>query len=207
MKVFAVDTTRKIAKIYIFDSEKDSFIVKMDKNLKHSEGLFLYIEKILFDAKLTLSDIDVFACITGPGSFTGIRIGAATIKAFNKVCDKKTIAVTNFEVLSKFIKNGYVLLESTMSSCYYAEVKGGEILSTGVVEKSKINELVDKKQVVILEEEQEAIGLEYNNIVVVNTVTEKLREVIFEKINNDEFGTIEPYYLQLSQAERNLKND
>ena len=83
MKVFVLDTTRKVAKINIFDSEGRDFSVTMDKNVKHSEGLFLYIEKILLESKLTLNDIDVFSAVVGPGSFTGIRIGLATIKGFN----------------------------------------------------------------------------------------------------------------------------
>ena len=46
MKVFGMDTTRKIAKVFVIDlenNEKD-IILSLDENIKHSEGLFLYIE-------------------------------------------------------------------------------------------------------------------------------------------------------------------
>lgn len=205
MKVFVLDTTRKTAKISIFDDNGEDFSIEMDKNVKHSEGLFLYIEKLLFDSKLTLNDIDVFSAVVGPGSFTGIRIGLATIKGFNKALNKKTMAITNFQVLSRYTKNGVVLLDSTLNSCYYAEIKGGKIASDGVIEKKDILDFVNGRDVIILEEEQNSICLEYNNIKVVKDTADKIKEIIFDNIANENYSTLEPYYLQLSQAERNLK--
>lgn len=46
----------------------------------HSETLLPSVEFLLGASKLTVSDVDIFACASGPGSFTGVRIGAATIK-------------------------------------------------------------------------------------------------------------------------------
>ena len=205
MNIFVLDTTRKIARINIFTDKGNDYEVVMDKNVKHSEGLFLYIEKALFESKINLNDIDLFVSIVGPGSFTGIRIGLSTIKGFNKAMNKKTMAVTNFDILKKYTKNGVVLLDSTLTSCYYAEIKSGNIISEGVIEKSKLVEFVENREVVVLEEEQNSIGIEYNNIKVVNNTAERLKEIIFENINCEKYSSLEPYYLQLSQAERNLK--
>ena len=55
-------------------------------------------------AKVTrdkLKDIDLFVCDKGPGSFTGIRIGVSTIKAFLDVTNKKAVGVSSLEILAQ----------------------------------------------------------------------------------------------------------
>ena len=68
--------------------------------LTHSATLLPMIDHIMTSAQMTLADIDVIACVTGPGSFTGVRIGAATVKglAFGK--KKPCVAVSTLEALA-----------------------------------------------------------------------------------------------------------
>lgn len=207
MKIFLLDTVRKGAKIYIMDTEDDSFEFKLsiDENVKHSEGLFLYIEKILLQARMEIDDFDKFACIVGPGSFTGIRVGMSVIKGFNKVANVDMIPINMFELIGKGEKDCLIALNSTASSCYYGVIKKGEIVDQGVVEKDKLIELANESQIIILDEEQKLIDLEYNNVKVISDIFKLYRNAILDKLNqeNNEFL---PYYLQLSQAERNLEN-
>ncbi len=53
-----------------------------DANVSHSEYLLQQIEELLAEANASLHDIELFAAAAGPGSFTGLRIGLATVKAF-----------------------------------------------------------------------------------------------------------------------------
>ena len=206
MKVFGLDTTRKIAKIFI-DNDGKTSVFTMDEKIKHSEGLFLYIEKSLFDCGLKFDDFDYLCSVVGPGSFTGIRVGMSTIKGINKVINKKIIPFNMFEVLSFKCKDSVILLNSTNTSCYYARVKHGEVLDTGVVDKNKIVENFNGLEFVVLKEEQNLIDLEYNNIRYVEDVSENYFKVLQSKLNEEKFDDFVPYYLQLSQAERNLKNE
>ena len=119
----------------------------------------MYIEKLLFDAKLTVKDLDCFACVVGPGSFTGIRVGMSTIKGFNKVVNKSIVSMNMFEILSGYVKNGVALLNSTNTSCYYAKISKKQIIETGVVDKSKIDEFAAGSDVYILAEEQNIITI------------------------------------------------
>ena len=207
MQILGIDTTKKSAKVFLIDTSdiKQSYMVELDENIKHSEGLFLYIEKTMLENRINIGDIDGFACVVGPGSFTGIRVGMSTIKGFNKVLNKSIVSMNTFELLLPSVKNGLIVLNSTMSSCYYAKVNKCEIVETGVVDKFSIPELAKGLEVVILKEEQSLIDIEYNNIKVVNNTAERLKEIIFENINCEKYSSLEPYYLQLSQAERNLK--
>lgn len=208
MKILGIDTTKRSAKIFIIDTKEieESTYLELNENIKHSEGLFLHIEKLLMESNVNISSLDGFACVVGPGSFTGIRVGMATIKGLNKVLNKSVVSMNSFEVLSKNIKNGLILLNSTMTSCYYARVKNSELVETGVVDKKDIPQLAQGEEIVILKEEQESIGVEYNNYKVVDTLSKLYINCVIDKLNKDQFGEFAPYYLQLSQAERNMGN-
>ena len=209
MKILGVDTTRKAAKVFVLDTkeQENSVFLDMSENIRHSEGLFLYIEKLLFESKVNIDDIDGFACVVGPGSFTGIRVGMSTIKGFNKVKNKSIVSINMFEILSQQVKNGVILLNSTNTNCYYAKTKNKNIIETGVVDKSAIADLAGDLDVYILAEEQSMIGSAYKNYKVIENLNKLYESCIINKLNTMEYGEFLPYYLQLSQAERNLKND
>jgi len=66
----------------------------------HSETLLPMLESILKISGYTVDDIDLFACTTGPGSFTGVRIGAATIKGLAYGKGKPCVGVSTPEALA-----------------------------------------------------------------------------------------------------------
>ncbi len=206
MKILGIDTTRKLAKVLVYNDNNDTkLVVNMGDGVKHSEGLFLYIEKALMETKLDISDFDVFSAVVGPGSFTGIRVGMATIKGFNQALKKKIVPVTAFDILAEKVKKGVVLLNSTATTCYYGVYSAGKITDAGVIDKGDIVNKFDGKTVYILAEEQNTISLEYNNIEIIDNMDEYYFGAILKRLDNNE--DFVPYYLQLSQAERNIKND
>lgn len=207
MLILGLDTTRKSAKVFLLNSKSDDAMVfsHLDENVKHSDGLFLQIEKVLSDNEVKVSDIDAFACVVGPGSFTGIRVGMSTIKGLNKVVDKSIVALNAFEILMPVIDSGIIFLNSTHTSCYYAKISKNQIVETGNIDKSSIVEFAEGEDIVVLKEEQDLIGLEYNKLVVVDQLEPLYEKCIMEKLNTMQYGDFVPYYLQLSQAERNLK--
>ena len=66
----------------------------------HSEKLLKQIDLLLAEAGWQLTDLDLLAAVTGPGSFTGLRIGIATIKGLAQVVDKPAIGVSSLEMLA-----------------------------------------------------------------------------------------------------------
>lgn len=209
MRILGVDTTRKIARIFVYDDQSDQkcYNLKMDENIKHSEGLFLYLEKLLNESKLSLNDFDYLSAVVGPGSFTGIRVGMSVIKGFSKCINKKIIPINTFELLGNEIKNGLVLLNSTAMTCYYAKFKNKQIKENGVIDKKDVLKQSDDEPIYILDEEQKYMDMEYNNIVIIDNIDDRYIPCILSKINAESFSGFEPYYIQLSQAERNIKND
>lgn len=80
MKILAVDSSAKAVSAAIIEDKKllSEFFVNV--NLTHSQTLLPMIEDILKNTMLKVGDVDAFAVSTGPGSFTGLRIGIAAIK-------------------------------------------------------------------------------------------------------------------------------
>ena len=99
MNILAIDTTTKKATVAI--KANDLVCVKeIDNEITHSEKLLPLLDEVLNDANINLNDIDLYAITQGPGSFTGVRIGIATIKAIAKVTDKKIFGTTSLELLA-----------------------------------------------------------------------------------------------------------
>lgn len=205
MKALLIDTTRKNARIVVIDDEKKvHYVSHMDENVKHSEGLLLYIEKALSDTSMAIKDFDYLSAVVGPGSFTGIRVGMATIKGFNKVACKKILPLNTFEIVKNHVKNGVVILNSTSTAYYYAIIENKIIKNADVVDKVNIDSIANGKKVYYLLEEQNVLNLEYNNTEAIDNLDDMYYSAIeeYKYVADREFV---PYYLQLSQAERNLK--
>ena len=67
---------------------------------EYSSWLLPAVDAILNAAKTTLADVDVFAAASGPGSFTGVRIGLTTVKAWSEVFGKPIVAVSRLEAVA-----------------------------------------------------------------------------------------------------------
>lgn len=205
MKILGVDTTRKCASIYIIGDD-DYTVYSLGENEKQSEFLMLSLDKFLQENNCQLSDFDCFGVIVGPGSFTGIRVGIATIKAFAYALNKKIVSSTVFDIVKDDIKNGIFLTECTSTTCYYADIVKGKIAKCGVIDKDDI--VGFNKELFILEDEHNLRSMAYK-FNVLNNYSNLCSNKLLQLANKANFTSPEPYYVQLSQAERNLekKND
>lgn len=86
MIILALDSTETTATAAITDDKKLIAQTVINVKLNHSENLLPSIEGLMQGAGITYDDIDLFAASSGPGSFTGVRIGISTVKglAFNR---------------------------------------------------------------------------------------------------------------------------
>lgn len=100
MKILAIDTTGVVASVALVDDEKT--IGEYTTNFKktHSQTLMPMIEALMGILDMDLSEIDYIACACGPGSFTGLRIGAATAKGLAHGLDKKIIPIPTLDGLA-----------------------------------------------------------------------------------------------------------
>lgn len=121
----------------------------------HSVKMLPMIEQMLKDMELELSDIDVFACGIGPGSFTGVRIGVATVRGFAKTLGKKVISVSSLEALANnvlcFDGMIFALLWAREGECYAAVYENGkEIVSPCVMSLDEIVARAERKSCIFV---------------------------------------------------------
>ena len=100
MIVLGVDTSSDVCSVCLL---KDNSILKeltLNNGKTHSENLVPLLKELLDTCGITFKDIDLIAVDKGPGSFTGIRIGIATIKAIAEVHNIKVVGVTSLQSLA-----------------------------------------------------------------------------------------------------------
>lgn len=100
MKTLAIDTSALVATAAICEDETPKAIYSLKTGLTHSRTMLPLIKHLLEDTETAIDDIDLFAVSSGPGSFTGVRIGVSCIKglAFGK--HKPCVGVSTLEAMA-----------------------------------------------------------------------------------------------------------
>lgn len=100
MRVLAVDTSSNVATVAVMEDELLLGEHILNHKKTHSQKIMSMIEQLLSDLELSVDDIDIFAASVGPGSFTGLRIGVATVKALAHATGKRVVSVGTLEALA-----------------------------------------------------------------------------------------------------------
>lgn len=100
MKILSLDTSSKICSVAILEDNNLIVEKQINDEKTHSQKLMPLIDTILNENNLSLKDFDLLACCAGPGSFTGVRIGVSTVKAFNDVFNIPIASVSSLESLA-----------------------------------------------------------------------------------------------------------
>ena len=100
MKLLGIDTSGMVASVAVM--EDDILIGEYTLNYKktHSQTLMPMLDELTKALELDLSTIDAIAVAVGPGSFTGLRIGAAAVKGLAMALDKPVIEISTLEGLA-----------------------------------------------------------------------------------------------------------
>ncbi len=100
MVVLGIDSSGLTASAALLSKEVVLAEISVHHKKTHSETLLPMVEELFQRTGLTPQDVDVLAVAAGPGSFTGLRIGAATIKGLGLALDKPVAAVPTLEALA-----------------------------------------------------------------------------------------------------------
>jgi tRNA threonylcarbamoyladenosine biosynthesis protein TsaB len=103
MKILAFDTTAKVASVAVLEDGRALAEYSVDNGLTQSELILPMAEDILRKLKLDFSDIELYAVTTGPGSFTGVRIGVSLVKGLAFGRSTSIVEVSTLEALAENI--------------------------------------------------------------------------------------------------------
>src|SRR5205085_12612527 len=106
MRVLALDTTTAAGSVAIVDDQRVLVERTGDPTRSHAEQLPAEILIALDTAGLTMADVDLFGVASGPGLFTGLRIGIATIQGLAFVNRRQVVAVSALTALATIASGG-----------------------------------------------------------------------------------------------------
>lgn len=123
MKILSVDTSSKLCSVAILEDKNLIKKLELDNGLTHSETLMPLIQQLLNECSLSLNNIDLLVSDVGPGSFTGIRIGVSSCKAFSDSLNIPCVGISSLEVLAYNIQNDGIIcstIDCKNNNCYFA---------------------------------------------------------------------------------------
>lgn len=131
MNILSIDTSGPVAGCCVMTDGRVAHLIAMEHGNTHSETIMVAVDQALSASNLTCGDIDLFAVVAGPGSFTGVRLGVCAAKGFAHAAGKPCVAIHALEALSMNLAgfNGLVcpILDARRGQVYCAafDVSGG----------------------------------------------------------------------------------
>lgn len=157
MKILALDSTALTATVALCEDEHLIGLYTLNSGSTQSETLLPMVESLLHLMKWDISDIDLFTCAKGPGSFTGVRIGAATIKGLAFGSDKPCLGISTLEALAHqliALGNGTEAILCPVMNARRGQVYNALFRITG----GKLTRLCDDRAISIAELEEELLS-------------------------------------------------
>lgn len=100
MKVLGIETATPVGSVALVDGRGLRAEFRLAAPRVYTEALIGEVARLLREESLRLEDLDGYAISIGPGSFTGIRVGLATVKGLARACPKPTAVVSTLEALA-----------------------------------------------------------------------------------------------------------
>ncbi|MDF0719157.1 tRNA (adenosine(37)-N6)-threonylcarbamoyltransferase complex dimerization subunit type 1 TsaB [Kaistella sp. PBT33-4] len=214
MKILHLETSSKNCSVAISDGKELLCLCEeLSDNYKQSESLHTFVEWALEGANITLRDLDAVSLGMGPGSYTGLRIGASAAKGFCFGLQIPLIAVNSLETMIKpFLGTDYDLIipmvdarRMEVYTAIYDGQSGKEEQPTSalVLDEFTLNNLSDKKILIVGDGAAKAKDIlnlpnaEFNDSVYPSA--QYLTDESVRKFNAGEFEDVayfEPLYLK-----------
>lgn len=121
MKCLAVNTATRVMSVALLDEGKTLHYFETAEMRDQGNMLLAHVREGLKTAGLTFDDLDLLAVVTGPGSFTGIRIGLAAMRALALAAGKPVIGVSSFDMFAHTVAGhmNVVAVESWREELYF----------------------------------------------------------------------------------------
>ncbi|MGE5626934.1 MAG: tRNA (adenosine(37)-N6)-threonylcarbamoyltransferase complex dimerization subunit type 1 TsaB [Solirubrobacterales bacterium] len=224
MKILSVDTATESAACAVLEDSKLLGEIIFNYKKQHSVILMEIIDSLLKNLKLDIKDMDGFVVSKGPGSFTGLRIGAAAVKGLSQGTGKPFVGISTLDSLAynMAFTSGIIcpILDALRGNVYTAlyRFEGRDLVMEGDYLVLPIEELIQ-----ILNKKDEPVCFVGDGVpLFMDLLIEKIKNPSFAPLNLNiarasslgELGLLKlknnisedmsfaPFYLRSSQAER-----
>ncbi len=178
MLILAIDTSTKTGSVSVFHDRRGVLAeLTLNINLNHSDTLMSAVDTVLKFSEYDISDIDRIAVGTGPGSFTGIRVGVGAAKGLAYSVGAEIVGINELDALASMVSYTDMkvvpLIDARKGRVYYCEYE----YNNDSRELEKISEYSDGHLDEILEKYS-------GNVIFTGDGSLNYREMIIEKMGN-----------------------
>ena len=224
MKILHLETSSKNCSVAISDGNEILCVCEeISENYKQSESLHTFVQWALEGAKITLNDLDAITLGKGPGSYTGLRIGASSAKGFCFGLQIPLVAVNSLEtMIQPFLNKEYDFIIPMIDArrmevyCAVFDGKSGEILAeteAKILEETSFHQFEGKKVIFVGDGAIKAKEiLQFSNADFDGTIFPSAKYLIekavakFEKKEFEDVAYFEPFYLKDFQGVKKKKS-
>ena len=198
--ILSIDTSSKNCSVSLAKNGKlIKTMEKISDSFTHAEKLHLFCKDLMKKSRHSFSEIDAYAFSEGPGSYTGLRIGAAAVKGFGFAFEKPIILVSTLKAMAFYNKvEKYI-------SCPLIDSRIGEVYLA--LYDSKMNCLIKPRSHILTEENILKDLIKKHKIYFFGTGTEKVKQAINHKnayFLNDVFPSSK-YLIEIAEKKYNKK--
>ena len=145
----AFDTSSKTVAVALLQDDVILYDAIINVGLNHSEVLLPAIDQACLQARIKITEIDLFACTIGPGSFTGLRIGVSTLKGLMLATGKPAVGISSLAALALNVSKSSKIICSVMDAgrgqVYIAYYRYNE---NGLLDQIGTDKAVDPREII-----------------------------------------------------------
>lgn len=227
MIVLSIDSSSLVTTVALLKDEHVLGEYTLNFKREHSVILMEKVEMLLKDCEIDINDVDGFVVSKGPGSFTGLRIGMATVKGLSMGSNKPYVSISSLDALANSLLtfDGIICpimdaLRDSVYTCLYKNVDGKltKLIDYSALSLNELAELLNKKGENVIftgdgvSKHKEFLSPNVNNAIFAPTHLSIIRAsslgeigMIELKAGNADCINSSPLYLKKPQAERELE--
>lgn len=226
MKILAIDTSAVTASAAVLEDGALVTSTELRSKMTHSQTILPMVGDMLKNAALSLKDIDVAAVNVGPGSFTGVRIGVAAVKGFCFADNIPCVAVSTLESMAY----NFIGLPTPQTVCAVMDARCAQVY-TALFEVGETVTRVTPDEAISIEELGNRLKKLEKSVILVGDGAKLCYTILKDTVDNlcvapdhlryqnavgvaaaayrseerCDAASLQPVYLRLPQAERELK--
>ena len=176
-KILCIETSTNVCSTALSINGKSLFSETEHSANSHAAMLTLLIEKVMKNAETDISEIDAVAVSSGPGSYTGLRIGVSTAKGICYALEKPLIALSSLNIIAHqaIIMHNDIINRENLLLCPMIDARRMEVY-TALFDKN-LNQIEDVNAMIISEKSFSSL-LEKQKIAFLGNGAEKCKELI-----------------------------
>lgn len=220
--VLAIETATPVCSVALQTRDGRITEKRIEGRGVHSEKTFLFIEELLERANISVSDLDAVLFSNGPGSYTGLRIGAAAIKG---LLFRKNVPLYTFSTLLAFaagcIDQGnmgtvHAVIDARREHLYWQRVEslGQTIAEPKIIEIEKLEQIINSGDIVVgtglerltIKDKEQVSYIGMEGISAANLIKAFSDKTLLNEFEKVDIDTFEPNYLTMSQINNSVIN-